>query len=532
MYRIMLVDDEGIVTDSLKLIIEGRYKGECEIQTAKTGRSVIELSESFRPDIAFMDIQMPGINGIEAMKEIRRSNPDVVFIVMSAYDKFDYAKEALNIGVLDYLNKPFTREMILEVLDRAMKKVDTEREKRSANLMIKEKMETVIPVIESGFIYSVIFRDSWQENCEKYKELLGVNELYGYMLVIESGDERQGAHLTNAVGTGIRLQAHYDKIRETLKEHISCFVGPLMASSVVCYVPVDRPEIDYNERVFIIEKERALIARLRELVNAEFRIGIGSVRPLKEAEESYREALSSLRLSTQSVAHVNDLPVGCRYDEDYPIEVEKRLFNAIENGSVSETRSEAGSFFSWLKTQFDEHPLSVRLKVIEFVLFAEFKAYNTGGLTYHFTSREDYLPFVSECRDPKELESWFTEHMCNAAANIESRQEKKSDDLVSLVKSKIDERYMTYDISLELLSRESDVSSYYLSKLFREETGETFMEYLTNLRINKAKELINTTDRTMKDICQAVGYGDPNYFSRMFKKNVGVTPTEYRENNG
>ena len=100
MYRIMLADDEGIAIDSLKFIIEKNFSGQCEIEYAKTGRKVIELAENFRPDIAFMDIQMPGINGIEAMKEIRKANSKILFIVMTAYDKFDYAKESINLGVI------------------------------------------------------------------------------------------------------------------------------------------------------------------------------------------------------------------------------------------------------------------------------------------------------------------------------------------------------------------------------------------------------------------------------------------------
>ena len=106
MYKIMLADDEGIVIDSLKFIIGKEFGGKFIVEYAKTGRSVIELAEKFRPDIAIMDIQMPGINGIEAMKEIRKNNANVLFIVMSAYDKFDYAKEAIKLGFLEYITKP------------------------------------------------------------------------------------------------------------------------------------------------------------------------------------------------------------------------------------------------------------------------------------------------------------------------------------------------------------------------------------------------------------------------------------------
>ena len=127
MYKIMLADDEGIVIDALKFIIEKEFGDSCMVEYAKTGRSVIELAENFRPDIAIMDIQMPGINGIEAMKEIRQSNPNMIFIVMSAYDKFDYAKEAIRLGVLEYITKPMERNRIVAVLKQAMANIDKER---------------------------------------------------------------------------------------------------------------------------------------------------------------------------------------------------------------------------------------------------------------------------------------------------------------------------------------------------------------------------------------------------------------------
>ena len=134
MYRIMLADDEGIMLEALKNIITSNFGGECEIATAKTGRAVVELAESFRPDIAFMDIQMPGLNGIQAMKEIQKTNKNIIFIVISAYDKFSYAKEAINLGVLEYLTKPVNKRVVIDVCMKAMKKVDEDRQKRSDDL--------------------------------------------------------------------------------------------------------------------------------------------------------------------------------------------------------------------------------------------------------------------------------------------------------------------------------------------------------------------------------------------------------------
>ena len=175
MYRILLADDEGIVIDSLKFIIGKEFGQECLVEFAKTGRGVIELAEQFRPDIAIMDIQMPGINGIEAMKEIREDNKNVVFIIMSAYDKFDYAKEAIKVGgVLEYITKPMDRRKIVSILSHAMELVDKDRERRSNDLMLKEKLEIVVPIIENGFIYNILFQEYFIEDIEYYKKFLGI----------------------------------------------------------------------------------------------------------------------------------------------------------------------------------------------------------------------------------------------------------------------------------------------------------------------------------------------------------------------
>ncbi|MBQ8956763.1 MAG: AraC family transcriptional regulator [Lachnospiraceae bacterium] len=524
MYRIMLADDEGIVTDSIKFIIDKEFAGLCETETAKTGRAVIELAETFRPDIAFMDIQMPGINGIEAMKEIRRTNSSTVFIILSAYDKFDYAKEAINLGVLDYLNKPFSKEMIVDVLGRAMKQIDSAKERRRQELSIREKIETVTPVIESGFVYSILFQES-QAVTENYKELLSIKDDYGYMLVMAVIDADSDSE--NPVGSGIRVQSEYTKIRDMIRGRLGCVTGPLLSNKIICYFPQKDARMEYDDRVRIITRCEELLKELLEKTGISARIGIGTVQPVEAASDSYKAALEALHLSKAEVAHASDLPIGCAYEPDYPADLEKKLFAAVGSGDANLTSEYAASFFAWMKETYPDALIDARLKCLEFVLWAERLSYESGGMTYRFLRRSDYLPSLMGCNDFDELESWFTGKINEAARNVNAKKEEKLDSLVEEAKSYIAENY-SKDISLDEISGRVDVSPYYFTRLFKEETGETFLEYLTGLRMDKAKELMRDQSISVKDICTQVGYSDPNYFSRIFKKTVGKTPTEYR----
>ena len=527
MYKIMLADDEGIVIDSLKFIIGKEFGGKCIVEYAKTGRSVIELAEKFRPDIAIMDIQMPGINGIEAMKEIRKNNANVLFIVMSAYDKFDYAKEAIKLGVLEYITKPMERTKIVSALKKGMERIDEEREKRSNDLMVKEKLETVIPIIESGLIYDILLQEQFSEDIDNYKTILGLDKRYAYMMSIVCGDEQIGNHMTNAVGSSVKMQQHYQEVRECVKDYFACIVGTVMSNKLAVLVPCDKDCVDYNERIGLIEKTRELVRRMRQKTGINFRIGIGRAGVLQEMAGSYEEALNALLMTTGSVAHADDLPIGCDYAEDYPIHLEKKLFDELEKGEIDNVYSTAKKFFHWMTESNAKNIMSIRLKTLEFALYAEHIAYRKGGMTYHFTSRQEYLPTIMNMDDLDSLREWFLEKIMGACQNIVGKREEKSNSIIEMAEEYIKDNFHK-DVSLDEVSKTVNISPYYFSKIFKEGTGKNFIEYLTNIRMERAKELLSTTEQSMKEICAMCGYSDPNYFSRSFKKNVGVTPTEFK----
>ncbi len=527
-YKIMLADDEGIVIDSLKFIIEKEFGELCSIEFAKTGRSVIELAENFRPDIAIMDIQMPGINGIEAMREIRETNRNVIFIVMSAYDKFDYAKEAIKLGVLEYITKPMEKTRIIAALGKAMDQIDRERNKRSNDLLIREKLETVMPIIESGLLYNLLFQEHFTEDIENYKQLLGINQNYAYVLAVVCGETQEGHHMTNAVGSSVKMQQYGDLLREYLKEaYPGMILGMSMANKLPGLVPCEETQISYEDRISMIEKSRELVRELKKRTQISFRIGISAIAPLEEARAAYKEAINALIMTNGSVAHADDLPIGCAHEETYPVDLEKKLFAEVKNGDADHAVATAETYFDLIVQMHSEWLMNIRLKVLEFVLYAEYLAYNSGGMTYEFRDRADYLPTIMGMDDMADIKKWFTDKIGEACRNVSTKASEKSLGAVEAAKAYIQNNY-SKDISLDEVSQTVNISPYYFSKIFKEDVGEGFVEYLTKIRMDKAKELLTTTEYSMKEICSMVGYADPNYFSRSFKKNVGVTPTEYK----
>ncbi len=528
MYKIMLADDEGIVIESISHIIKKNFGESCIIKSAKTGRSVIELAEEFRPNIAFIDIQMPGINGIDAMKEIKKVNSSIIFIVISAYDKFVYAKEAIQLGVLDYLTKPTNKDKIIASLDKAMKLVDEEREKRNKDLIIKEKLETVVPVIESGLIYTILFQENYIRETDNFKQLLGIEENYGFILMIQYGDMNEKGDMTNPVGVSVKALSFYSELREITKEFFDAVVGPIMVNQVVTFIPWKDKGMEYDDRIKVIEKARNLKNKLKRHIDLDFRIGIGSVKELEELTQSYKEAIVAIRHNERMVTHIKDISKLVETEKEYHTEIEQSLIQLIKKGNFARVRGEASTYFDWLVSNYNGDELDLQTKIFEITIHIEDEAFSSGVKEYHFRYRGDYLKTLMRYKKNEELKAWFLGKISEICRNVMLNKEEQSNGIIIASKDYIEKCYHK-GISLEDVSREVDISPYYFSKLFKEKTGEKFIDYLTNIRIEKAKELLMDKELSMKEICIKVGYGDPNYFSRIFKKCEGKTPTDYRE---
>lgn len=543
MYRILIADDEGIVRDSLKFIIERDFGSDCEVFSAKSGRQAIELFEAERPDIGLLDIQMPGINGLGALAEMKKQNPKFKALILTAYDNFEYAAEAIKLGAADYLMKPMDRKKVGEALKKLMYELDGERAKRQQDLKIQERMETVIPIIENGFVMSLITRDEYCYAGNKYRSLLNVEENYGYVLALEWGEGFDKDGPGNPIGASVRARKFIPKMNGQIRSCFKVFLSDAMGNKIICVAPTEREALSYKERLRRIEKVRAMTTSLREITGIDFKAGIGSVRTWEEMYNSYHEALNALRHGVRKVTHIDDLAAWNTGDRQQA-EARKNILNALRRGSEIEIRREAEWMISYLlqPEAYRTMPVSVadtcmdetdgaaesriehaRIVILEILMAAR-----------QLASEQGYLPLgdaeiaVVKAADAKELQTAFLDAMLQYGRRV-FLAGQRTDTVAGRAKEYMRKNFQR-DLSLESVATELNISPYYFSKLFKEGTGENFSDFLTDLRIGRAKTLLyENPERNIKEICIEAGYTNPNYFSRIFKKYTGMTPTEMRD---
>ena len=493
MYRILIADDEGIMVESLKRIIEQNFSDTCEVTAVRSGRAAIEQAELVHPDIVFMDIQMPGINGLDAMREIRKFNSASLFYVISAYDKFDYAKEAIAQGVEKYMMKPVSRSVVISTVSDAIHKVEERRKRLSDQLKVQEKLETVIPVVENGFVGSILMQNA-QTDYDYYRQLLDITEENAFVILLAFGMENAHGEVRRAVKTDVQAQSFFPQVRAIVKSYLRCCIGEPISNRIVLIVPCPKERMEYEERIHVIGTVSSLVDRLEEKLGIRFRAGIGRVCSIKSVFTSYQEASLALQESESKVIHTDDISQRGVYEDDFPVNSENHIFELLDQGRTEEMTEEC----------------------------------NRGALNYSFDLRKDYLSDVLALEDPEKLRLWFLEKMASVSRSIANKKQDQSQSVVSRAKAYIQEHYMD-EISLDEVSREVNISPYYFSKLFKEEAGENFIDYLTRIRIEKAKQLLAGRSLSISEISTKVGYRDSNYFSRIFKKQTDKTPREYRE---
>lgn len=533
MYKMIIADDEEIMRDALKAIINKSFPDIHIVGEAETGREAIELAFEHVPHLMIMDIKMPGIDGLEAISEIKQRYPETRFIVVSAYDEFNYASDALKLGVDEYILKPVKRDKVIEAIGKIIRVIDDIKNKKSKELELKEKLNTLLPMLESEFVYSLIFGDMEKIKNIDYPKLLGISFDAGFCMVISLKDSSYPERVRNALEKSYLNHKIMNIVRAYLAQNHSCIISPIISGRIMIFFSVDGNADSYKTRIWSIDVAKELLEKIKEDTEISANIGIGEYYTcINRLTDSYNEALTALSYSSEMgrIVYYGDVEGRITHADKYPIQYEKELCEKIKLGDVDGAIEAFKEFFLVVKnnakgnmTRVNNHLFEV-IVVVSRILY-EYKGEENAALLFGSNIREE----LSSLKTQSEAFQWCINKISYAASEISSIKKKH---VHSIITEAIDfmESHFSEEITLESVARKVAVSPYYLSKLFKSEKEQNFIDYLTCLRIEKAKELLsNDLDTSIKEICFKVGYNDPKYFSKVFKKYTGISPIEYRE---
>ncbi|MCC5911396.1 MAG: response regulator [Clostridiaceae bacterium] len=528
MIKLLIVDDEHIVIDSIKFIIEKYIEDVEVVGTARSGREAIEKALNLRPDVVFMDIHMPGINGMDAIRRIKATHKDMNFVIITAYEYFQYAKEAVDLGVYQYLLKPLNRKKVIKALENISNAIYEKREAINREMLLMEKINTILPHMEGQFIYSQLFTGDTTKDIAFYEEVFGMSLKQGYIMVAIVGD-REGLTKEEGLEKSLIRQKFYDVFSLELKSITTCLIGPPLLDRIVAYIPVDDAIDNYQIRNSTIETAKKIVKKVNTAVRLDYKIGVGRIYNIDYFSKSYHEAyMASAIYSIDQITHFEDINISAaEVDTPYPFHKEKLLIHKILIGDTKEAVEVAEEIFSWLTITYSEDINQIKLNLIQ--LFISIQKSIVYDMKEKDVSKKEYLIQLFKITDMKELKNSYFNYIKSIVINLETFKQKDINDLITKSLRYLEKNYNKH-ISLNDVAKEINMSYHYFSKFFKESTGKNFVDYLTELRVEKSKEMLKDNTINIKEVCYKIGYTDPNYFSKIFKKSTNMTPTEYRAN--
>lgn len=521
MYKVLLVDDEVTIIEGLKVIINwDRLK--CTIAgTAQNAMDAAILADQIVPDLIISDINMLNTNGLDLIKFLREKGCPSKFILISGFSEFEYAKKAISLGVHSYILKPIDEYEMEDAIQEAIIDIESERFRDSLLRQSEIQRENYKNMIFQHMI------DTDSESEAYLIELLEsasitLKNLPFISLFIET------SHTDKAL-----LKENMNRISEHLRdlfERDFSGVSFRMNLSLIGAILYPKfPDLDYKRK----QEVELLYAELKGCSVPIVSIAVSSLHhskaELKKAFQEARDALSYRLLIPQSVIlDFEELMKEHAQQEQIPVHLLNELDQEINDLHLEATRSKVDEICSTLQMIITKNPASFRTAALNVMLaclrnLPIINLHQNDSIGLNLLKLFDDTRKLSEVGDFKRILNKLT------CVLIEAKSVKlpSKGDLIDNVKQYISENYRQ-DITLVSLSEHYFINPYYLSQLFKRKTGETYLSYITNVRIEKSKQLLATTNAKIYEICIQVGYVNVKYFSKIFEKYVGCKPSEYR----
>lgn len=520
LYRVLLVDDEEDIREGISRKMDWLGLGFSLVGEAANGQDALELAESLRPDVILTDIKMPFMDGLELCRILTDRLPAARFVVFSGFDAFEYAKQAIQMNVVEYILKPINADELSAVLRRLKDQLDRERAERRNVELLRSRYTENLPVLRELF-YANLLDGHIEPGTERERaahldiDLQGEEWAVGLAYI---GSDRRDALSTLSVQKLLEESLTADRCRLTLYNDWVAVIVSLTESFTI------------YDLIRVLDRVCTLAASYLGLT---LTVGVGA--PCKELSgmaRSAAEARTALEYRSMvgrgQVIYIGDLEPDGGQVLTFEEADERTLTAAVRLGSEQEVRDAAAALAGKIR-EANPSAGQYNLFLMELVTHLMKMTRRSGvgveevfGTGFSLPIQDSALPSLEE------LEGWCAERYLRLWTLIRRRQTDSAGQTVETAKEYIRQHYAESDLSVEKLCAYLHLSSTYFSTLFKRETGTSFTAYVTTVRMEAAAEAIRGTEEKTYLIAQRCGYEDPNYFSYVFKRHFGVTPTKYR----
>lgn len=547
MYKLILVDDEEDVREGVVREIDWEAIGFEVIEKAENGREALEMVERLQPDVVVTDIQMPFMNGLQLAEAIRERFPTIKLIILTGHDEFEYAQRAIKLHIDEYVLKPFSAQELINALLKVKGHIQEEVAHRENVQLLMEHYRKSMPVLKENFLATLMNRKLPREEV--------VEKAANY------GIEISGKSFVAAVMSidGVLIPEEELENREELSKSVSLKYSPDQALKYFALLNITEEIVNkrrlglvfmHNDQVVVLavreseDRETSLqetmkvLEEVRQNVEKYLKftltVGIGTVmKDVTKISYSYEDAVLALDyrliLGNNRIISIDDVEMRSVEKVRFDDVKEHALTRCIKVGTNQEIRETMDELFQGIEGAVSVKDYQIYLLEI---LTCILKAAKDSNLNVDEVFGDNFIPFteINKFTSLEEAKKWLAE-LCGSMMNhIATDRQYTYKNLVEMAKDYTKNHYHEGDITINKVCGHLHISAGYFSSIFKKETKMTFVNYLNHIRMEAAKEMLRSTDMKALEIAEKVGYADANYFSFSFRKNVGVSPKEYRNN--
>ncbi|OCT13006.1 AraC family transcriptional regulator [Paenibacillus pectinilyticus] len=535
MFKLVIVDDEPTVRYGLSQYFDWKAYGIEVVGEADDGDVGLEVIEREKPDIVLTDVRMPNMDGIQMSNQLSEQFPHIKIVFVSGHDDAEYLKSALKVKAVDYMFKPVNLGELTIVIERLVDILHAERQERKLIEDMQVKLIESMPLLREKFLMSLIregimYPSRVQDRINFLGLTLPLEGAY-WVIAIRIDDATEIAQTRSERDQQLLSYSVLNIVQELIERHIGGYVFENQIGEFVGILRMTEEE-DQENLLFTLAQE--VRESLHSYLKISVTIGVGErISRLASLPQSYTQAKEAADqrwfLGKNQIISMDNLEQDQESVYRFDVSQQERMVSSLKSADSEKVREELREVYSGLSRNRTNGIAYGRNISLQLLLLASRILLELHVSKQDLEAKENELmASVFQQETLRDLRGLVESHLLEVCERIGEKRNGKSKNVIERTRAIIDTRFAE-NLQVGDIATEVFLSTTYLCLLFKQETGETINEYMTKARVNQAKMLLKDPANKFYDVCYAVGYSDPSYFSKIFKKYTGYTPSSYRE---